>query len=159
MHPNQVTGIGNTQPASLNPQQHVEPVEFLLAHRQHSHDDSPGPRNSKECLYLAEGCHLYVGQTRHSCHHMQSSRPGWDAKKVGRLVPIRMEFYLLRPKGRHLQGVAKRSVGLVQNWGCQCVPDIFAPVLGPGVGRGVDFEVGGSRGRGSLRGHHGDQQA
>ena len=26
--------------------------------------------------------------------------------------------------------------GLVQNWGCQCVPDIFAPVVGPG-GRGV----------------------
>jgi Rhodopirellula transposase DDE domain len=50
-------------------------------------------------------------------------------------------------------------VGLVQNWGCQRMPDIFAPVLGPGVGRGVDFEVGGSRGRGSLRGHHGDQQA
>jgi hypothetical protein len=49
--------------------------------------------------------------------------------------------------------------GLVQNSGCQCVPGIFAPVLGPGVGRGVDFEVGGSRGRGSLRGHHGDQQA
>jgi hypothetical protein len=49
--------------------------------------------------------------------------------------------------------------GLVQNWGCQCVPDIFAPVLGLGVGRGVDFEVGGSRGRGSLGGHHGDQQA
>jgi hypothetical protein len=42
--------------------------------------------------------------------------------------------------------------GLVQNWGCQCVPDIFAPVLGPGAGRGVDFEVGGSWGRGSLRG-------
>jgi len=35
----------------------------------------------------------------------------------------------------------------------------FALVLGPGVGRGVDFEVGGSLGRGSLRGHHGDQQA
>jgi hypothetical protein len=29
----------------------------------------------------------------------------------------------------------------------------------PGVGRGVDFEVVGSRGRRSLRGHHGDQQA
>jgi hypothetical protein len=39
------------------------------------------------------------------------------------------------------------------------MPDILAPVLGPGVGRGVDFEVGGSRGRGSLRGHHGDQEA
>ena len=49
--------------------------------------------------------------------------------------------------------------GPPRNWGCQCVPGIFAPVLGPGVGRGVDFEVGGSRGRGSVRGHHGDQQA
>jgi hypothetical protein len=49
--------------------------------------------------------------------------------------------------------------GLVQNWGYQWLPDIFAPVLGPGVGRGVDFEVGGSRRRGSLRGHHEDQQA
>jgi hypothetical protein len=28
------------------------------------------------------------------------------------------------------------QLGLVQNWGCQCVPDIFAPVVGPG-GRGV----------------------
>jgi hypothetical protein len=43
--------------------------------------------------------------------------------------------------------------------GCQCVPDIFALILGPGVGRGVDFEVGGSRRGGSLRGHHEDQQA
>ena len=43
--------------------------------------------------------------------------------------------------------------------GCQCVTDIFASVLGPGVGRGVDIEVAGSRGRGALRGHHGDQQA
>ena len=51
------------------------------------------------------------------------------------------------------------ALGLLQNWGCQCVPDIFAPVLGPGVGRGMDFEVGGSPGRGSLGGHHGDQQS
>jgi hypothetical protein len=27
-------------------------------------------------------------------------------------------------------------MGLVQNWGCKCVPDIIAPVVGPG-GRGV----------------------
>jgi hypothetical protein len=57
------------------------------------------------------------------------------------------------------QALTPLMVGLVHNWGCQCAPDILAPVLGPGVGRGVDFEVGGSRVRGSLRGHHGDQQA
>ena len=49
--------------------------------------------------------------------------------------------------------------GPVQNWGCQCVPDIIAAVLGLVVGRGVDFEVGSRRARGSLCGHHGDQQA
>ena len=32
--------------------------------------------------------------------------------------------------------IAAGAPGLVQNWGCQCVPDIFAPVVGPG-GRGV----------------------
>jgi hypothetical protein len=66
-----------------------------------------------------------------------------------------IQLCLLRHPG---QGMGPGE-GLVQNWGCPCAPDIFAPVLGPGVGRGVDFEVGGSRGRGSLRGHHGDQQA
>jgi hypothetical protein len=57
------------------------------------------------------------------------------------------------------QQASLSDLGLVRNWGCQCVPSIFAPVPGAEVGRGVDFEVGGSRGRGSLRGHHGDQQA
>ncbi|MEA3149590.1 MAG: transposase, partial [Gammaproteobacteria bacterium] len=37
----QLTGIGHTQSARLNPQQHLEPAEFLFAHRQHRHDASP----------------------------------------------------------------------------------------------------------------------
>ena len=40
------------------------------------------------------------------------------------------------------------------------VSDIFAPVVRPGgAGREVDFEVGGSRGRGCVRGRDGGQQA
>ena len=67
--------------------------------------------------------------------------------------------------GKSIPGVsaagppAQDPSGPPRNWGLECVPGIFAPVPGAGVGRGVDFEVGGSRGRGSLRGHHGDQQA
>ena len=59
----------------------------------------------------------------------------------------------------HPDRLSSFAAGPPRNWGWECVAGIFAPVLGPGVGRGVDFEVGGSRGRGSLRGHHGDQQA
>jgi hypothetical protein len=52
------------------------------------------------------------------------------------------------------------EMGLVQTWGgaSEC-RGIFSPVLRPRVGRGVDFEIGGSRGPGSWRGRHGDQQA
>jgi CRP/FNR family cyclic AMP-dependent transcriptional regulator len=71
----------------------------------------------------------------------------------------RQVLYLAGRGGRRSEHGLRLAGGLVQNWGCQCMPDIFAPVLGTGVGRGVDFEGGGSRGRGSLRGHHGDQQA
>src|ERR1700733_5952092 len=42
MQTHQRTGIGHPPPPRLNPQQHVEPVELLLAHRQHRHDASPG---------------------------------------------------------------------------------------------------------------------
>src|ERR1700733_8640868 len=42
MQTHQRTGVGDTQPSRLNPQQHVEPAELLLAHRQHRHDASPG---------------------------------------------------------------------------------------------------------------------
>jgi hypothetical protein len=43
---------------------------------------------------------------------------------------------------RHLYGLRyELARGLVQNWGCQCMPAIFAPVLGPGVGVTLSFEV------------------
>src|ERR1700732_5290987 len=42
MQTHQRTGVGDTQPSRLNPQQHVKPAELLLAHRQHRHDASPG---------------------------------------------------------------------------------------------------------------------
>ncbi len=43
--------------------------------------------------------------------------------------------------------------------GVQVRAGYFRSCSWTGGGRGVDFEVGGSHGRGSLRGHHGDQQA
>ncbi len=69
MQTHQNTGVGDMQPSRLNPQQHVEPAELLLAHRQHRHDASPGPQNPSEChLYFAEGCHLYIAATPHVGH-------------------------------------------------------------------------------------------
>src|ERR1700752_3483407 len=43
-------------------------------------------------------------------------------------------------------------IGTGAKLGCQWLPDIFAPVLGPGVGRGVGFGVGGGGGGGAGRG-------
>src|SRR5271169_5133435 len=42
LQPNQHTGVTDTQTTRLNPQQHVKPAEFLLAHRHHRHGAPPG---------------------------------------------------------------------------------------------------------------------
>src|SRR5258708_40096935 len=41
LYADQHTGVTDTQPTRLNPQQHVKTAELLLAHRQHRHHGAP----------------------------------------------------------------------------------------------------------------------
>src|SRR5215469_1398806 len=65
MQADQPAGVGNTKTTRLNPQQHLEPTELLLAHRHHRHGAPPGtPKPGEVSPLLCTGVSsLYCAYT------------------------------------------------------------------------------------------------
>src|SRR6202012_5084657 len=86
--------------------------------------------------------------TRMAVYRCTRALSGWwdSSKRPGLLVSSTLadgQVNRAASTCSHWTGSGRKG-GLAQNRGCQSVPDIFGRAFGPGVGRGVDFEVGDS---------------